>query len=512
MPTMRKPRVVGLWPTLTGLGAAVLVSLLLAGPAAANRNQESIFQDDGVLQLSGADAQKSALNQMKGLGADAVHVLVGWRRIAPSPESRTKPAGFDASDPSAYPAGAFDTLDSLVLEARADDLDVLFTPTSNIPDWASQCSTSKARKGHVYTCDPDPEEFQQFVTALGKHFSGDLGVARWSFFNEPNFKGWLRPQFKRVRGTSVVYGAIMYRNLLRAGIAGLQASGHSSDTIYAGETAPIGSQRGGESTRSAAPGLFIRRALCLGDNLRPLRGSDARAYQCSHFSRLPIKGFAHHPYTRGGSLMPTSSIIKDDEITLKYIVRLERILGAAGRYKRIPSATPIYNTEFGLQSDPPDDLFGVSLERQAQGIDQADYMSWRNRRIRSVAQYNLIDDASTGGFNTGLVFNPNTRDGVEKPSYAAYRTPILVINRGSTVDVWGQARPAGPNQRVEIQTGSGDEFQTVQSVQTGTQGYFYVSGMEKQSGSWRLRWTSKQGETFTSRVAKPEREPRFSSR
>src|SRR5215212_11334208 len=127
MPTMRKPRVVGLCPTLTGLAAAALISLLLAAPTAANRNQESIFQDDGVLQLSGADAQKSALNQMKALGADTVHVLVGWRRIAPSPDSRSKPAGFDASDPSAYPAGAFDTLDSLVKEARADDLDILFT-------------------------------------------------------------------------------------------------------------------------------------------------------------------------------------------------------------------------------------------------------------------------------------------------------------------------------------------------------------------------------------------------
>ena len=78
--------------------------------------------------------------------------------------------------------------------------------------------------------------------------------------------------------------------------------------------------------------------------------------------------------------------------------------------------------------------------------------------------------------------------------------------------MWGQARPAGPNQKLEIQTGSGDQFQTVQSVQTGTQGYFFVSGLQKQSGSWRLSWTSKQGETFTSREAKPEAEPKFSSR
>ena len=491
------------------LGLAVLAALLLASPAGANRNQESIFQDDGALLLSGADAQKSALQQIKDLGADTVHVLVGWRRLAPSPDSRTKPADFDATDPAAYPSGAFDTLDALVRQARADGLDVIFTPTSSIPDWASGCSTAQARKGRVYTCDPDPAEFQQFVTALGRHFSGDLAVKRWSIWNEPNFKGWLRPQFTRVRGSIVASGAIIYRNLLRAGIAGLQASGHGTDAIYAGETAPIGQTRGNQGTNNMAPGLFIRRMFCLGDNLRPLRGGDARTYKCARFKRLAVRGFAHHPYTKGGSLAPTTGVRNADEITLNYIGRLERILNAAGRYRRIPRSAPIYNTEYGFQTDPPDRFFGLPLDKQAEYINEADYMSWREARIRSVAQYNLIDDASTEGFNTGLVFNPNTNGGVEKPSYAAYRTPIFVIDHGSTVDVWGQARPAGPNQRVEIQVGSGGQFSTIQSVQTGTEGYFFVSGLQKESGSWRLAWTDKGGSTYTSREAEPVREPKF---
>jgi hypothetical protein len=498
MPTMRKT-----------LGAALLAALLLASPAAANHNQESIFQDDGVLQQSGADAQKSGLQQMKDLGADTIHVLVGWRRMAPSPDSRTKPAGFDASDPAAYPAGTFDLLDALVRQARADGLDLIFTPTSSIPDWASRCSTSQARKGKVYTCDPDPADFQQFVTALGRHFTGDLEVKRWSVWNEPNFKGWLRPQFTRVRGQVVANGAILYRNLLRAGIAGLQASGHGGDAIYAGETAPIGQIRGSESTNNMAPGLFDRRAFCLDDNLKPLRGSDAKTYECTSFKRLAIRGFSHHPYTKGGSLAPTTGVRNADEITLNYIGRLEQILNAAARYGRIPRSTPIYSTEYGFQTDPPDKFFGVSLDKQATYINEADYMSWRESRIRSVAQYNLIDDASTAGFNTGLVFNPNTNNGVAKPSYDAYRTPIFVINHGSTVDVWGQARPAGPNQKVDIQVGSGDQFSTVQTVQTGTQGYFFVSGLQKPTGSWRLSWTDKAGMTFVSRDAKPQREPQF---
>jgi hypothetical protein len=491
------------------LPLALIASVALAAPAAANRNQESIFQDDGALQESGVDAQKKALEQIKALGADTVHVLVGWRKVAPDPTSRTKPDGFDASDPSTYPNGTFDSLDTLVREAAKRNLDVLFTPTSSIPDWASRCSTAQARKGKVYTCDPNPDEFQQFVTALGKHFSGDLAVKRWSFFNEPNFKGWLRPQFTRVRGKVVATAAIMWRNLFRAGMAGLQASGHGGDSVYAGETAPIGEVRGNTATRSSAPGLFLRRALCLGDNLRPLRGADARTYQCAGFSRLSIRGYSHHPYTRGGSLPPTSSAIKPDEITLNYIPRLERILTAAGRYRRIPSATPIYNTEYGFQTDPPDQFAGLPLDQQATFINEADYMSWRDRRIRSVAQYNLIDDADTGGFNTGLVFNANTRDGAEKPSYGAYRTPIFVISRGATVNVWGQARPAGPNQKVVIQTGSAGAFTTVQTVTTGTQGYFFVTGLQAQSGLWRLQWQDKQGSTYTSREARALPEPRF---
>jgi hypothetical protein len=502
MPTMRN--VLG-----AALAAALLAAALLpVAPAAANSNQESVFQDDGLLQQSGIDTQKSALAQMKALGADTVHVLVGWRRLAPSPDSGTKPAGFDASDPASYPAGTFDTLDALVRQARADGLDLIFTPTASIPDWASKCSLSQARKGHVYTCNPDPVEFQQFVTALGRHFTGDLAVDRWSIWNEPNFKAWLRPQFTRSRGRVIATGAIMYRNLLKAGIAGLQASGHTSDAVYAGETAPIGQTSGGASSTNMAPGLFIRRAFCLGDNLHPLSGSDARSYKCSGFRTLAIRGFAHHPYTKGGSRAPTTSA-GTDEITLNYMGRLEHILTAAARYKRIPRSTPIYDTEYGFQTNPPDKLFGVSLAKQAAYINEADYLSWRDRTVRSVAQYNLVDDASTAGFNTGLIFDAATDGGAQKPAYDAYRTPILVINRGSTVDVWGQARPAGPNQKVEIQVGSGGSFSTVQSVQTGTRGYFFVNGLQKQSGTWRLQWTDKAGNTYTSREAKGQAEPKF---
>src|SRR2546425_2610238 len=95
---------------LCALTALSLVVLTPVGAARASSSQESIFQDDGQL-LSGDDgARQAALDEIKAIGADTIHTLAIWSHIAPSAGSTTKPSGFDGADPSAYPAGAFDTL------------------------------------------------------------------------------------------------------------------------------------------------------------------------------------------------------------------------------------------------------------------------------------------------------------------------------------------------------------------------------------------------------------------
>jgi hypothetical protein len=166
----------------------------------------------------------------------------------------------------------------------------------------------------------------------------------------------------------------------------------------------------------------------------------------------------------------------------------------------------IYYTEYGVQTSPPDTFFGVSPAKQAEYINESDYMSWKNRNVRGVSQYNLVDDASTEGFNTGLVFNPNTRKGERKPAWEAYKTPIYVVKgSGDNVKIWGQVRPVGAGQKVEIQNGDGSTWKTIQSVTSGTQGYFQVnlSGADKR---WRLLW-DRDGR-YLSREAVARREPR----
>ena len=308
-------------------GLTMVAALLAFAPAAyASTSQETVFEDDGLLQRSGTDVQSRALDDMKALGATTVRVLVGWRNLAPDPSAATPPAGFDASNPTAYPVGTFDTLDALVRNADARGLDVLLTPTGAVPDWASQCSAAEIAAKDRNTCKPDPAQYQQFVEALGRHFSGDLTVRRWSLWNEPNLESWLRPQWARVRGATVDLGAVLYRRLASAGIASLRNTGHGGDQILLGETAPTGSLKGGSS---AAPLRFASRVLCLDDAGRPLRGSDATRYDCTHPQKLTVTGYAHHPYTQGGFRPPTASVRNSGEVTLGYIARLESLLSRA---------------------------------------------------------------------------------------------------------------------------------------------------------------------------------------
>lgn len=483
--------------------AAAVVAVLGAVDAQASPSQEIVMQDDGLLQRSGLDVQGRALDEMRALGVTTVRVLVGWRNLAPDPAASTAPAGFDAADPATYPPGTFDTLDALVRGAHQRHLEVLLSPTGAVPDWASECSTRQIRATDRNVCRPDPDQFGSFVQALGRHFSGDLAVRQWSLWNEPNLESWLSPQFARVRGRRINLGAVLYRDLAEAGITGLKASGHGGDRILLGETAPTGQLTHGNA---AAPGRFVSRLLCLDDDGRPLDGGEAARYDCRHPHRLAVSDFAHHPYTQGGFRPATASVRNAGEITLGYIARLERILARAERYRRLPRGMRIWNTEFGFQTDPPDPN-GMSPARQATALNQAEYLSWLDRHLRSFAQYNLADDADTAAFNTGLIFNDQVQGGARKPAYDAFRTPIYVSRASRrSVLVWGAARPAGAGTKVAIQSDEGAGFATVSTVTTGRQGYFRVR-LGAGARRWRLQWTDRQGALHASREARVDRVP-----
>jgi len=475
------------------------LSLSLAAPAAASRSQESIFEDEHQLLELGPGGTASGLDDMKSLGADSIRSLVLWSRIAPHGAKR--PKGFKATDPKAYPAAAWDPYDDLVRGARLRGLGLILSPSTPGPLWASGCK----RKSGV--CKPGSKAYGAFVTALARRYSGAYAdenqgggvlprVSRWSLGNEPNQPGWLAPQYERRRGRLVATAAIVYRRLAAAGIRGLRAAGHGRDQILLGETAPIGRTSGSAARRPIPPLEFLRKTFCLDARGRRMRGRDARTYGCRKFRRLAVKGFAHHPYQRGGSRPPTSRPQAAGESTIATPGRLKRVLDQAGRARRIPRRLPVYYTEFGFQTNPPDRIFGVRLALQPQYINQSDWMAYNDSRTRSVAQYKLLDEAALSSFQSGLRFV----DGRAKPAYDAYRLPIWVNRRGARLRVYGQVRPAPDStpQVVQIQNrGSrGAAFTTVKTITVRSRKGQFLTRVPRRKGAWRLRWNG-----LTSRVA-----------
>src|SRR3954447_5892093 len=166
--------------------SSVLAGGVAAAPAHAAKSQESIFQDDTSLIFSGDAKRQATLDEIKALGATTVHSLLFWSRIAPSSDASKKPAGFDATNPDAYPPGAWFQYEQLVAEAQARGLKVIFSPVQ-APHWADTCN-SRANRHH---CKPSPRDFGEFVPAAGKRFPT---VHSWSMWNEPNQSNWLYPQ------------------------------------------------------------------------------------------------------------------------------------------------------------------------------------------------------------------------------------------------------------------------------------------------------------------------------
>jgi hypothetical protein len=215
--------------------------------------------------------------------------------------------------------------------------------------------------------------------------------------------------------------------------------------------------------------------------------------------RLNVTAVAHHPYVRGGSRSPLTPS-RRDEITISSISRLKAILAQGARRGMLPRGLPIFYTEYGFQSRPPDRILGVPLSRQAAYLDQSEWIAYRDPAVRGLAQYLLRDDPQLAGFQSGLEFV----DGRTKPALASYRFPIWVVRRGVSATVFGRVRPAhgGGGGTVHIQLRVGRKpFSDFLTARPNSAGFFVVKHWSRR-GTWRARWDpAGGGPSLTSRTA-----------
>jgi hypothetical protein len=517
---------------LTRLGvllAAALLALSLAGAilpqaARASTAQYSIMMDDDLLLYRGPAIQEQTLRRMKALGVDYVRVTVLWSLAAENVRS-TKPRRrrFNAARPSTYPHRNWDRYDNLVRAAKRVGVGVYFNLTGPGPDFA-HAKPPRSQRRNRRTWRPKPREFYKFVAAVGTRYSGSYAdenegrsalprVNFWSLWNEPNQGGWLTPQwsFSRKLRRLIPASPAIYRKLYFFGRRALDRTGHGSDVILVGETAPLGSRKMG-ARMPIRPKRFMREMFCVKKSGAPLRGRSARARSCGDFTKyhaIRAYAWAHHPYTK--NLPPTQRDASPDSVTMANIGELPSFLDTiADRTHRVAGGLGVVSSEFGYETNPPDPFSGIAPVKQAEFLNDGDFLAYRDPRVYGQTQFLLRDvdpvtrhrpntKAYWFTYQSGL-FNIND---TPKPSATAYMLPFIAFPIGldpdtgtARISIGGQLR-FRPNDdvdkvQIEFAPAGASEWQPVGDavdVPVDThRGFFSTVVTSPGPGYWRAHW------------------------
>ncbi|MEA2483166.1 MAG: hypothetical protein QOC55_1113 [Thermoleophilaceae bacterium] len=467
------------WGRLASL-TALLVALCATPAFAAHGAELSMMDDQALLGRSQAKVD-STLARMQALGVDRLRVSAFWSDIAPAAKSTARPAGFKPADPY-DPAYDWSDLDRVVSSAAAHGIKVLVSISPPIPYWAS---SKPSLKNDVW--EPQPAEFAQFAYAVALRYRAS--VDQFALLNEPNQGAWLQPQSQSGKAVA----PHLYRALVQAGYPAIKAAAPGA-TVLVGELAPSGRNDPGV-TRPTRPLAFLRAMGCRDARFRAIRTG-----RCKGFRPVPLDALGHHPYAIFQSPFQRSHY--RDDAAMGDWRRLEQTLDRLVARKAFKPGhsgrVPIYYTEFGYQTDPPDPYAGVPLATQSRWLQDAAYVAWATPRVEGLNQFRLSDGAITGSspvafreFQSGLYF----AGGKAKPSAATFPNPLVLRPAGRTrVLVWGQARPGtGHSVTIERRDRGAKSFRSVATVRADSRGYFAKRVARRTGSYYRFRWADPTG-------------------
>ena len=374
-----------------GVWAATLVAAAgLAVPAAtASSNMKVGIYDEGATFF---DDQAKVFGAYRSLGTQILRVNLYWGGKLGVAKYRP----FDGSDPrdAAYNWALYDRV---VQYAGAYKLKVLFSITGT-PRWANGGQSNNR----------PPKNFQdlyRFAYAAAARYSGSYtgtdgrtlpAVRLWAAWNEPNNPVFLRPQFVKAGGKWVIQSANDYAKICNAIYGGIHATMYRDEKVACGVTAPRGNNNPRSARPSVSPVAFLVAAKKAG-----MKTFDAYAH--NPYYGVPTET----PTTRPPSLRPGAA---PTAITLANI----NVLLAS--ISRLYGPRHLWITEYGYQTKPPDQVFGVSWSNQARYLTQAFAIARKNPRIDMMIWFLLKDQPDLSGWQSGLM----TVDGRLKPSFAAY--------------------------------------------------------------------------------------------
>ena len=149
--------------------------------------------------LLNPSTRDGALDEISSFGVHSLRVVLDRHDVAPSADSRSKP-DFDTTDPANYD---WAPLRPGPRRRQGAGLERPATISGPVPMWATESRRDTVTR-------PDPSEFAQFATAVGRHYADR--VSTWSIWNEPNQPQFLLPQYEPStarcpRGSTALYRA-----------------------------------------------------------------------------------------------------------------------------------------------------------------------------------------------------------------------------------------------------------------------------------------------------------------
>jgi hypothetical protein len=455
---------------LEPFGCALAVSLAVAMTGGevppGDKPVETVMQDDAQLLHGPVERVRGAVREMRLLGVDRVRLTAGWSVLAPGSNDVTRPS-FHAGDSRDYPQGGFVHLDRAVKEVTRAGMKPMIDLAFFAPRWTAR----RGDPGGNHRWHPSAEDFGQFAEAVARRYDGSFrdpregdgklpAVRLWTTWNEPNHAGFLLPQWskRRKHRKRRPVSPHIYRRMHEEGFAALKKVDRSNEVLIGGLSSFGGTSR--RFDQNVPPLRFVRELACVNTRMRPLRRRE-----CRDFRPLRADGFAHHPY----SLLQAPDIPSPaaEDVRLADLQRLTGLLAELHRRGRIADKLPLYLTEYGYETNPPDPA-GVAPLQQAEFMSQANYLAWRRPEVGMFAQFLLQDlgpnprhpDGSPGrwsDYQTGLF----DHDGKPKPALQAFRLPFWIeptVAEDGTQGLFafGQVRPGRGQQQVHLQVRDGD--------------------------------------------------------
>jgi hypothetical protein len=385
------------------------------------------IQDDAWLQY-GPGTLDQRLATFKRLGVPLVRFTIHWNEIAQR----------EPKDPASPRDRAYDwrNADRVLRGLRRYGLTPVLTIVGT-PTWAN------GGRGPNFA-PVRSRAIRGFARAVARRYPW---IRYWLIWNEPNHPLWLKP----------TKAAIYVQHLLNPAYEAIHSVLPHAQ-VGGGVTAPRGGLGG------VAPVTW-------------LRGMAA--------AHAKLDAYAHNPYPTSPAETPSShGCVHCPTITMATLPKLLILV------RRYWGRKPVWLTEYGYQTNPPDTFLGVTPRKQATLLSLAAMRAWRLPRVAMLIQYLYRDEPQLSRFQTGLVYI----DDVPKPSLNGFRLPFAEMKRsGFETTVWGQIRDGRKGrQTYQVQVLHRNRWQAVAGTRVTNDNGVFVRTIRLKRGALLRVWSPRQ--------------------